>query len=159
MKDYAELADRLQKGLGKAWRASASVLGRPGTSIAVKLDPNYYLVVMPSFINHMARWGGMLPRTAEDALRRTGNLLTGGPERASSLLASVAFDEPRRTLRIRAGFVLAGFMDDAVKLYGGSPSALPVADVALVETEREALEAFFGDKTMPAASAFTTAPA
>jgi len=159
MKDYAELANRLQKGLGKAWRASDSVLGRPGTSIAVKLDPNYYLTVMPSFINQVARWGGMLPRTAEDALRRTGNLLTGGPGRDTSLTLTVAFGEPRRSLRIRAGFVLAGFLDDAVKLYGGHPSALPVADVALVDSERAALEAFFGDKTMPAASAFTPTPA
>ncbi len=157
MKDYAELANRLQKGLGKAWRASASVLGQPGTSIAVKLDPHYYLAVMPSFINHMARWGGMLPRTAEEALRRTGNLLTGGPGRETGLALTVAFGDPRRSMRIRAGFVLAGFLDDAVKLYGGHPSALPVSDVAVMASERAALETFFGDKTMPADSAFTPA--
>ncbi len=156
MRDYAELANRIQKGLGRAWRASASVLGAPGVSIAVKLDPEYYLALMPSFINQVARWGGMLPRTAEETLVRTGNLLTG-PERAASLVLNVSYGRPPRLARIQAAFVLAGFMDDAVKLYGGSPSALPVADLTLDPAERQALEAFFGPKTMPANSAFTPA--
>lgn len=155
MKDYSEIVVRLQKALGKAYAESGLVLGVPGVSVAVKIDPNYYLAVMPAFLGRLGEWSGMFPDAVREALVRTGNLVTHPDDRNGVLPVTVLWGEPLVSRRINASFVLAEFIDRAVKLYGGEPTLPPVADIRLDSTDMETLEAFFEDKTCIDKTAFT----
>jgi len=155
MKDYSAIIDRLQRGLGRAYRESGLILGLPGTSVAVKIDPHYYLAVMPGFLNRLAEWAGVFPKSTLEALLRTGNLVSSGPQRTSMLPVTVVWGSPPVTRRINACFVLAEFVDRALKLYGDEPALPPVADLRLDHGDRDAVYAFFQDKTCIDKTAFT----
>ncbi|NJB68795.1 hypothetical protein GGQ74_002468 [Desulfobaculum xiamenense] len=156
LKDYTQTLDRLQMGLGRAYMRSPSILGIPGMSIAVKIDPNYYLAVMPAFIHRMAEWGGMFPDTAEDALMRTGNLITSGPDRDYLLELGVVWGIPPVTKRIRCALVLAEFVDRALRLHGRRAAPLPVADLRVIAADRERVDSFLDDKTPLDKTAFSS---
>ena len=76
MIDYAESLERLGKALGEHYRQSGYILGVPGTSLALKVDPFYYLAIQPGFTKYLARWAGMFPDRAALALVKTGNMLS-----------------------------------------------------------------------------------
>jgi len=154
IKDYSEILDRLQKGLGKAYRESPLVLGVPGVSVAVKIDPHYYLSVMPAFLSRLAEWSGMFPDTAEQALIRTGNLILGNGDTPRTQL-SVVWGSPPISRRVNASFVLAEFIDRALRLYGGQSAPMPVADLRIAADDREAVTRFFDTKTCVDKTAFT----
>lgn len=145
--DYQSDVERLQRGLARAWLDDPTILNLPGTSLACKLDPLYYLAVQPSFSRTMGRLGGMFPDRAMDALVRTGLLITRPPERTRALSLAVVFGG--RTLTVKASFLDADFVDRAVKLYGGAPTGLEVADLRITADCREDVETFFADKTPP----------
>lgn len=154
MKDYGDILTRLQRGIGRAYRDSGLALGVPGVSVAVKIDPYHYLAVMPAFTARLAEWAGMFPATAEETLVRSGNLVSSGADRSTVLPVSVVWGgaPPRR---ITAAFVLAEFIDRALKLYGGQPLPPPVADLRIDAADHDAVAAFFKDKTCIDKTAFT----
>lgn len=154
IKDYSEILERLQKGLGRAFRESPLVVGVPGVSVAVKIDPNYYLAVMPAFLSRVAEWSGMFPDTAEEVLTRTGNLITGADGACRTPL-TVVWGTPPISRRVNAAFVLAEFVDRSLKLYGQQPSLMPVADLRIAADDREAVARFFDTKTCVDKTAFT----
>lgn len=155
MKDYSEIVARLQRGLGRAYQDSAMILGVPGTSVAVKIDPHHYLAVMPAFLSRLAEWAGVFPDTAREALVRSGNLVTSGPGREAVLPVTAVWGTPPTSRRINACFVLAEFVDRAIRLYGAEPAPPPVADLRLSGADHEAVQAFFQGKTCIDKTAFT----
>ncbi|BBD06835.1 hypothetical protein [Desulfovibrio ferrophilus] len=154
MKNYTEILDRLQKGLGKAYLESPLILGVPGVSVAVKIDPHYYLCVMPAFLSRLAELSGMFPDTAEQALIRTGSLITG--VHGSHLTqVTVVWGSPPISRRVNASFVLAEFVDRALRLYGNQLTPMSVADLRITTDDQEAVAKFFDTKTCVDKTAFT----
>jgi len=155
MKDYAEILNQIQKGLGKAYRRLNAVLNAPGTSVAVKIDPHYYLAVMPGFVKHLAKWSGRLPGTIEETLLRSGNMLSAGNPRHHTLPLAVLWGEPPEQRDINAAFVLADFLEAGLRMYGGETSPLPVSGLVIHGKDRDATLRFFEGKTPPAETAFS----
>ncbi|WP_461209219.1 hypothetical protein [Desulfocurvus sp. DL9XJH121] len=154
IKDYSEILERLGKGLGRAYADSPMVIGVPGVSVAVKVDPHYYLAVMPGFLARLAEWAGMFPDTAREALVKTGNLILD-TQGEHHLPLTVIWGEPSVSRRIRAAFLPSEFVDRALKLYAGAPAPLPVADLRIHEDDREAVDCFLHDITHIDKTAFT----
>ena len=145
--DYSEVLGRLEEALGRHYRESPSILNVPGVSVALKLDPYYYLALRPMFGELLGKWAGVTPARAEETLVRTGNLALG-PDRARFGQAVAVFEEGAGTVRrLAADFVPAEFCDRAVMLYGGETAPLPVSGLRLDRAQRPALEAFFAGKT------------
>jgi len=145
--DYTEAVERLQKALGKGVADQPWLLNLPGRSVACKIDQYYYLAVMPGFIESLARLGGMFPDHVQEALVRTGNLMTKPPARDPLVPLSVSWGG--RTVTVKGAFVDADFIDRAVKTYGGTVSVLNVSDLKISEEDRERVEQFFEGKTPP----------
>lgn len=141
IRDYAQIVDRLSRGLGKAYAKSPMILGVPGMSLAVKIDPYYYLAILPAFLSRLGQWAGVFPDTATEALAKTGNLITG-QQGDHQLPLTVLWGEPPITRRINAAFVPAEFIERALKLYGAEPRPLPVADLRILEQEKEHVDLF-----------------
>lgn len=155
MRDYADLLDRILRGLGKAFTASAETFNTPGRSLAVKIDPLYYLAVWPSFSVHVGRLAAMLPRTVEEVLVRTGNLVSHPPERRVILPLRLTW--PGGEGAVNAAFLLAVFVERGLTLYAGAPGPLPVSAVRIRGADRPAVLDFFADKTPPHSTAFDPA--
>lgn len=147
LKDYQEIVTRLQKGLAQAWAEDPLVLNLPGRSVACKVEPDYYLALQPAFAEHLARWAGMLPGSAIEALVKTGLVITAKPERTHVIEVGVVFGG-RRTV-IRASFVDADFIDRALKLYAGQLAGLEVSDLRIQKEFRAQLDVLFKNKTPP----------
>jgi len=156
MKDYAEILNQIQKGLGKAYQRLNAVLNVPGTSVAVKIDPHYYLAVMPGFVKHLAKWSGRLPNTMEETLLRSGNMPSAGTERRHILPLAVLWGEPPERRDIKAAFVLADFLEAGLRMYGGETSPLPVSTLVIHGKDRDAVLSFFEGKTPPDGTAFSS---
>jgi len=153
MRDFADLTDRVQRGLGKAYAASPQILNAPGRSVAVKIDPLYYLALWPAFAEHIGRFAGALPRTVEEALVRSGNLMSAGPNRRAALPLRLVW--PGGAAAVSAAFLLADFVERGLALYGDAPDPLPVSPVRIHREDRAAVLDFFAGKTPPHDSAFT----
>lgn len=152
--DYTETLERLQRGLGKAYEKNPSVLNIPGKSIAVKVDPNYYLAIMPSFQNRIAEWAGVFPEKASKSLVHTGNIACPSSSSPFSLQLGVQWGEPLTVRTLLCAFVSADFIDQALKIYAKRPAPLPVADIYLLEAQQSELKIFFGNKTFLDKTAF-----
>ncbi|MGE4293221.1 MAG: hypothetical protein AB7E32_13555, partial [Desulfovibrio sp.] len=70
--DYHERAERMQRGLARAFSADPTLLNLPGRSLACKVYTLYYLAVQPLFEEALERWAGLMPGSAPDVLLRTG---------------------------------------------------------------------------------------
>lgn len=154
--DYADTLSRLEQALGRHFAASPSILNVPGVSVALKIDPFYYLALRPAFFELLGKWAAVPPTRVEETLTRTGNLVLGpGHARYDKPLA--VFEEGTRTvLKLSADFVPAEWIDRAVVMYGNEPAPLPVSSLRLVDSQREALAAHFTGKTQLAALAYGT---
>jgi hypothetical protein len=153
MRDFAELTERILRALGKARLASPDLFNIPGRSLLLKIDPHYYLAPWPALGQRLGRLAALLPRVAEDALARTATLVTCGPQRQASL--PLRLEWPGGAADIRAAFLLAASVDHGLALYAGLADPLPVCAARIADRSREAVLAFFADKTPPHASAFT----
>jgi hypothetical protein len=152
--DYSEILTRLEEALGRHYRQSPAILNLPGVSVAMKIDPFYYLALRPSFGELLGKWAGVTPERVEETLVRTGNLVVG-PGRARYPEPLAVFEEGSSTvLRLAADFVPAPCLDRAVVRYGGEPGPLSVSGLRLLAGQRPALEAFFAGMTPPAALAY-----
>jgi hypothetical protein len=147
LKDYQDIVTRLQKGLARAWAEDPLLLNLPGRSLACKIEPDYYLALQPAFVEHLARFAAVLPKSVTEALLKTGLLVSAPPERAHVLTVGVIFGG-RRTA-VRASFVDADFIDRALKLYAGQPAGLEISELRLQKECRAELAAFFKNKTPP----------
>ena len=152
--DYSEVLSRLEESLGRHYRESPAILNVPGISVALKIDPYYYLALRPSFGELLGKWAGVTPAKAEETLARTGNLILG-PERERYPEPLLVFEEGSSlVLRLVADFVPAAFCDRAVTRFGGESGPLPVAGLRLVSGQRQGLATFFAGKTPLQALAF-----
>jgi hypothetical protein len=152
LKDYQDALTRLQKGLAQAYRDAPQMLNVPGQSVACKVDPEYYLALEPVFTEILARWAVSFPESVLETLTRTGNVVVCKPLSTHIIPLSVTWDG--RDFEVQATFLLADFVDRALKLYAGVAAPLPVSDLRIRTDERKAVEAFFGDLTPPQGLAY-----
>ena len=152
LKDYSEIIERLQQVLGKGFANEPWLLNLPGKSSACKIDQYYYLAVMPGFLETLGRLGGMFPDQVREALVKTGNLITKGPDRDPLVPLTVSWGG--RGVTVKGAFVDADFIDRAVKTYGGLSSVLSVSDLKISETDKERVEELFEGKTPPQSLAY-----
>jgi hypothetical protein len=155
MRDFAELTERVLRGLGKAYAASAQVLNAPGRSVAVKIDHLYYLALWPAFAERIGRYAGLLPRNVEEALIHSGNLISAGPDRRTALPLRLSW--PGGAAAVNAAFLLAHFVERGLTLYGGEAAPLPVSPVRISRADQALVLDFFSGKTPPLDAAFTAA--
>lgn len=155
LNDYPALLERLQRALALAFDQSGEFLNRPGSSSAFKIDPDYYLAILPQFAEDLSSITGILPEIVVETLVLTGNLATYGPERACSLRLDVHLSRSGSPQALRAGFLQASFVDGALKLYGGRRSSLPLSDVRLSAAQRPLIERFLAGRPVPASIAYT----
>jgi len=155
--DYLLLMERLQRALAAAFETSGEFLNRPGSSAAFKIDPDYYLIVLPDFVEDLSSLTGILPETVLETLVRTGHLAAHGPERTCALSLNVHLSRSGRHLHsLRAGFLQAAFVDGALRLYGGRRTALPLSDVRLSPEDRPKVEIFLQGRPVPASVAYAS---
>ncbi|WP_320169369.1 hypothetical protein [Maridesulfovibrio sp.] len=152
LQDYKSRIDRLQKGLGKAFAENPFILNIPGKSIALKVDPYYYVAFEPAFTENLSRFGVMLQKNVRDTLVRTGNLVTDQQTRNPIVKIRMKWDE--RTYSMQVCFVESGFIDQALKIYGGVKAEIGLAEIRILSSERERLEKFFGERTLLKSVAF-----
>jgi hypothetical protein len=152
LKDYAEMAERVQRALGRGFADEPWILNMPGRSIACKIDHLHYLAVMPAFVDHLGRLAGMFPDQVTECLVRTGNFITRSPERQPEMALTVSWGG--RPVTIRAAFVDADFIDRALRTYGNLPTPLNLSDLRISLADRGRVDAFFEDKTPPQALAY-----
>ena len=147
MIDYGDVLSRIEKALGRRYAEAPSILNVPGKSLACKVDQDHYLGLRPGFINVAAKWAGMLPETAEEALVKTGVLLTDRERKPYSGKIRVLEEGGGGILAIHADFIQASFIDKALALYGGQTAPPPISPLRIHVSERDALNVFFDGKT------------
>ncbi|WP_319761243.1 hypothetical protein [Maridesulfovibrio sp.] len=145
LQDYKIRVDRLQKGLGKAFAANPFILNIPGKSIALKVDPYYYVAFEPAFSENLSRFAVMLPKNVRDTLVRTGNLVIDQESRNPIIKIRMRLND--RSYSMNVCFVEAGFIDQALKIYGGVQEEVGLSEIRILESERERLEQFFAERT------------
>ncbi|MGE4553143.1 MAG: hypothetical protein AB7D57_08525 [Desulfovibrionaceae bacterium] len=150
--DWQELVPRLQRALARVFTQAPWVLNTPGRSVACKIDPLYYLAPQPGFSESLGRWAGVPPERVDEALVRTGNIITRAPERAPWLVVRVVFGG--REQGLRASFLDADFVERGLRLYAGLEVGLPVSDLRLAAVSRPTVTALFEGKTAPQDFAF-----
>lgn len=154
MIDYSLNLERLAKALGEHCRDASFILGQPGTSLALKVDPFHYLAIQPGFLKHLSRWAGMLPAAVEETLIRTGVMLSDASRRVYTVQIRV-FEEGAATLTpVNASFLLAVFIDQALAIHGASPDPAPVSRLKILAEDRPKLDILFSGKTPLHALAF-----
>ena len=152
LKDYQDSLTRLQKGLAQAYQQTPEVINVPGQSLVCKVDPEYYLALEPIFTEIMSRWAVSFPEGVLETLTRTGNIIVCKPLSTHIIPLTVTWGG--RDFEVQAAFLLADFVDRALKLYAGLAEPLPVSELRIRADEREAVEAFFQGKTPPGGVAF-----
>lgn len=152
LKDYQDALIRLQKGLASGYQQSQHVINIPGQSLLCKVDPEYYLALEPIFVEILSRWAVSFPQGVVETLVHTGNLVFCKPFSTHVIPLTVTWGD--KDFEIQAAFLQADFVDRALKLYAGVQDPLPVADLRIRADEREAVNAFFGDKTLLSSVAF-----
>ncbi|MHC1791047.1 hypothetical protein [Solidesulfovibrio sp.] len=155
--DYPDTLSRLETALGRHFADSPTILNVPGVSVALKVDPFYYLALRPAFFELLGKWAAVPPARVEETLSRTGNLVLG-PGRVRYDKPLAVFEEgSAAVLKIPADFVPAEWIDRAVVMYGNEPAPLPVSGLRLVDdSQRQALAGHFAGMTQLAALAFGT---
>lgn len=154
MIDYSESLDRLEKALGEQYRLSDYILGTPGTSLACKVDPFYYLAIQPGFIKYLSRWARMFPERTEATLIKTGNMLCDATHAVYATPLRVFEEGSGEVFSVDASFVLAPFIDRAAIKYGGAEGPLPVSRLKILESDRAKADFLFEGKTPLQALAF-----
>lgn len=152
LKDYQDALTRLQKGLAQAYQQSPLVLNVPGQSVACKVDPEYYLALEPVFTEILSRWAVSFPESVLETLAHTGNVVVCKPLSTHIIPLTVTWGG--RDFEVQAMFLLADFVERALKLYAGVAAPLPVADLRIRTDDRKAVEAFFGALTPPNSVAY-----
>lgn len=151
--DFSQTLERMQRALGRAYRENGSILNKEGSSIACKIDPNYYLGIHPLFVKRLAELAVLLPETVRETLIRTGNVVTKPPERSKpvhKIKVRVGFE----VLDLSVVFIQAEFIDRALVLYGGRSSGLDISNLRIMPEHRPRLNDYFEGKTLLHGMAF-----
>ena len=152
--DYTDIMDRLEKALGRHYADTPSILNIPGVSVALKIDPFYYLALRPAFFELLGKWAAVPPARVEETLSRTGNLVLGPGRSRYDKPISVFEDGTATVLKLPADFLPAEWIDRAVTRYGNEAAPLPVSGLRLTSDQRSGLSPLFAGKTELAALAF-----
>jgi hypothetical protein len=138
MIDYAEIVNVLQKGLAEGYASNLGLLNTPGSSLACKIDPFYYLAAYPAFKNYFVKACGLLPSKIEEALIKSGELVTNKADREPLIHLKVLWPSRRGVVQrggLDAAFVNADFIDRGLALYAKTPG-LGVSALKLDEREQ-----------------------
>ncbi|MFO8033412.1 MAG: hypothetical protein R6U22_12835 [Desulfohalobiaceae bacterium] len=154
MQDYHQILTEVQRHLAQQYLKDQGILNQPGVSAACKIDPFHYLVLEPSFFLSLAKWSGYRPLLIQETLLRTGNLLRLADREDFSVDLSVTWDPDMHPLRIKAGFVLADFIDSGLRIYAQQKDVLPVSELKILSQERQRLQELFQGKTQLGELAF-----
>ena len=146
MINYSEILYEMEKRLGQNYQTDPNILNRPGSSLACKVDPFYYLALYPTFIITLAKWCKIKPDIIKDTLIRTGNLLISNQEEYV-LSLSVKWTQDMQPVKINGVFVLADFIDNSLKIYARKRDILSVSDLKIVEKEKTKVDKFLQNKT------------
>jgi hypothetical protein len=152
--DYNELVEKMQRELAQRYFLSPDLFNEPGRSLACKIDPFYYLAVRPAFMERMGKWLKLEPAKVEEALIRTGNMVTCSENRQLLLKTIVLWNEGASRTAIDACLLDADFVDRALILYAGAEESLPVSDLKIAASERSKMERFLAGKTFIQGLAF-----
>jgi hypothetical protein len=155
VRDYSLILKNMQQNLARKYQEDSDILNIPGTSVACKVDHLYYLALRPTLEEQWAKWSGTLPRVVLEALMRSGNLISSSQDR--ELLISLNVQWPAikpKSVRVQACFVLADFIDGALKIYARQEGPLPVSDLKIMPEEKEVVQSFFQGKTALSSLAF-----
>jgi hypothetical protein len=155
VQDYHQILTEVQRHLAQQYLNDQNILNQPGVSAACKIDPFYYLVLEPSFVMSLAKWSGYRPLLIQETLLRTGNLLRLAGHEDFAVDLSVTWDPKMQPLRIKAGFVLADFIDHGLKIYAQQKDLLPVSELKILSQERQRLQELFQGKTQLGELAFS----
>lgn len=150
--DYQDRITRLQKGLGQAFADEPFILNIPGKSIALKVDPYYYIAIEPSFTSSLSEWSAMLKNNVRDTLVRTGNVVTSADSRNPLIRLPLEWDGRRYNMSVC--FVESDFIDQALKIYGGVREDIGLSEMRIPSSQRERLDDFFGERTLLQSVAF-----
>ncbi|MFP4167652.1 MAG: hypothetical protein ACLFSY_02215 [Desulfonatronovibrionaceae bacterium] len=154
MQQWDEVIRDLQSGLGRGYLQDNAILNTPGRSIACKLDPHYYLAPIPLFLRRLAYLSAKPPDKVRAGLINTGNLVTRSRSQEHSLTLAVTWPGLTNPMPIQACFILAEFIDRALRIYARIYEPLPVAELQIVSGDKAKVEKFFADKTAPHDLAF-----
>lgn len=146
--DYSQIISLVQKGLAKSYEQHQELINIPGKSIALKLDENYYLILYPSFIEHVCKICGVLPKTLLDTLIKTGNLIVDPVTRDFVRLVEVKWKMDMNPLKIKVGFLTSSFVDNAFKLFGTTiKDPLPTCELKISKRSKPNIDPLFTNKT------------
>jgi hypothetical protein len=154
MQQWEEILRDLQSGLGRVFLEDNQILNTPGKSIACKLDPHYYLAPISFFLRRLGYMSAKPPNKVRAALISTGNLITRSRSQEHSITLAVTWPGLSKPMPIQACFVLAEFIDRALRIYAHTPDPLPVGELQIISGDREKVEKFFTGKTPPHDLAF-----
>ncbi len=145
--DYSEILKNIQKKIGSQFLKDSSILNVPGRSTACKIDPFYYLALYPSFFEQCSIWTGFFPDLIQETLIRTGNIVLNPSTKEFLVKIKVKWPSLERPLKIKGMFLVADFIDQAIKIYARAKKVLPVSELKIDSSEKEKLDRFFKGKT------------
>ncbi|WP_027182992.1 hypothetical protein [Desulfovibrio inopinatus] len=147
MIDYQDILKGIERSLGAHYKTTPTLLNTPGMSIALKLDPFYYLALHEPFIRLVSKWSAILPRNLETALIKTGVMIST-PDHTKHTLSLAVFEEGLgRVFTVKASFLTAEFIDKALVYSGAVREGLPVSRMKILFSEKPRLDEFFAEKT------------
>ncbi len=153
--DYSQIITLVQKGLARSYEQDQGIINIPGKSIALKVDANYYLILFPSFIEHVCKICGVMPKTLLDSLVKTGNLIVDPVTREYVKSVEVKWKKEMKPLKIKVGFLISSFVDNAFKLFGTKKkSPLPVSELKISKRSKLNIDPLFTNKTPLNSSVF-----
>jgi len=152
--DYSDILSEIEKRIGTKYKTDPDILNLPGSSLACKIDPFYYLALYPIFIINLAKWCKMKPEIIKDTLIRTGNLLKSNQDEYV-LSLSVKWTQEMQPIKINSIFVLADFIDSSLKIYARKREILSVSELKIMEQDKKKVEDFFTEKTSVTDVAYT----
>lgn len=158
IEDHAERVDRLQRSLAAAWLERPELLNQPGSALACKIDPHYYLGLHPGFVDFLAKTAGMFQKNVRQSLLRTGNLLANAEGGADSIVLQVLWEDGGnlRRARLESCFIHNSFIDRALLLYGRQSQELPISTLAIAGEDEQKAQAFLEGRTQLQGMAFRT---
>ncbi len=145
--DYSEILRSIQKKIGNQFLKDPSILNVPGKSTACKIDPFYYFALYPTFFEQCSIWTGFLPDLIKETLIRTGNIVLNSTTKEFIVKIKVKWPSIEKPLKIKGLFLIADFIDQAIKIYARTKKILPVSELKIDSSEKAKLDLFFKGKT------------
>ena len=150
-----EVVERVSRAIGLAHRGIPGFTNEPGRSMLLKIDPIYYLAIMPGFVLKTSAMAGMRPENALKALVLTANLVTNSTNRNFLINAQIIWGSSGdKVIQIKSSLIWSSFVDRALIMHGGEKHPLPVCDIRLSKQSKDTLDEFLVNKTPLGQSVF-----